>query len=68
MAICRIDSQAHRWFKCSRGTAGCPLIHEGRTPHCIACTDEDTECILHSEPVLEESLEQYVERMKNFGA
>jgi hypothetical protein len=68
MSECRIDTQSYHWFQCSRGTVGCPVIHDGRTPHCIACADENTECISHAEPVLEESLAEYAERTKNFGA
>jgi hypothetical protein len=35
---CKPDSSGADWFQCAQGTIGCPRVHDGRTPHCIACT------------------------------
>jgi len=42
---CHIDSQPHHWFRCALGTKGCPIIHDGVEPYCIAC--REGECLLH---------------------
>lgn len=50
---CRPDSTGANWFQCANGTIGCPYIHNGRTPHCIACGN-GTPCeYRHDPPVLE---------------
>lgn len=58
---CRIDTQPNHWFQCARGTVGCPFIHGGRTPHCIACAAGEP-CPYHAEPVLEMSEAEYREK------
>jgi hypothetical protein len=52
---CKPDSSGANWFRCAQGTVGCPRIHDGRTPHCIACTAGDP--CGHNPPVLEERSE-----------
>jgi hypothetical protein len=53
---CRIDSWilngGSAWFECHRGTIGCPRIHDGFTPHCIACAAGTCE-YGHEPPALE---------------
>ena len=34
---CLPDSSGADWFKCHRGTVGCPYVHDGMLPHCIEC-------------------------------
>jgi hypothetical protein len=64
---CKIDSQSNHWFKCSRGTVGCPRIHDDRTPHCIACTAGEY-CKFHDDdPVLEMSEAEYRAKEKANG-
>lgn len=59
---CKPDSTGANWFQCHHGTIGCPRIHDGRTPHCIACT-EGTQCEFHhNPPELEMSAEEYRKR------
>jgi hypothetical protein len=58
MSICRPDSSGVNWFQCANGTVGCPHIHNGRTPHCIACTNDDP-CKYHIAPVLEMDEQDY---------
>lgn len=37
MSGCRPDSSGADWFVCPRGTIGCPICHDGLTPHCREC-------------------------------
>jgi hypothetical protein len=59
---CRIDSWVQNggtaWFQCQRGTVGCPVIHDGFTPHCIQCAAGGP-CKWHAEPALEMTEEEY---------
>lgn len=58
---CKIDGQGNHWFKCAKGTVGCPKIHGDRTPHCIACTAGEP-CQYHNDRVVEMSRQEYIER------
>ena len=49
---CKPDSTGADWFACARGTIGCPRIHDGLTPHCLACAHGT--CRYHDPAVLEE--------------
>lgn len=60
-SCCHIDQQPNHWFQCALGTVGCPRIHNGRTPHCIKCTNGEP-CEFHDEPALEMSAEEYYAR------
>ena len=53
--MCRPDSSGADWFRCSNGTVGCPRIHGGRTPHCIACASATPCRYQHNPPALEEA-------------
>lgn len=55
--VCRPDSSGAGWFQCARGTVGCPYIHDGRTPHCIACANGTSCAYRHDPPVLETEVE-----------
>lgn len=52
---CRVDTQPNHWFRCHRGTVGCPRIHDGLTPHCMACAAGEECPYKHDPPALEES-------------
>jgi hypothetical protein len=58
MTGCRIDGQGNHWFRCHRGTVGCPVIHDGLTPHCIACAAGES-CEYHELPALEMTEDDY---------
>ena len=45
---CRVDTQPNHWFQCANGTVGCPIMHDGIEPHCIACAAGDP-CSYHGE-------------------
>jgi hypothetical protein len=59
MTPCRIDGQGNHWFACTHGTVGCPVIHNGRTPHCIACTAGEPCRYQHGAQGLEMSEAEY---------
>ena len=50
---CKPDSSGANWFRCHRGTVGCPRIHDGLTPHCIACVAGESCEWEHEPPALE---------------
>jgi hypothetical protein len=52
---CKPDSTGADWFACSRGTVGCPYVHDHRSPHCIACEAGEPCRFRHDPPVLEEA-------------
>lgn len=59
MSGCRPDSSGADWFMCSRGTVGCPFVHDGLTPHCIECAAGFPPCKwAHDPPALEERVGQ----------
>ena len=60
--VCRPDSSGANWFMCSRGTVGCPICHDGLTPHCIECTDPSLTCRYgHEPPAVEMTVEEHCE-------
>ena len=62
---CRVDSWVLNggtaWFQCSRGVVGCPVIHDGLTPHCIACAAGEPCRYNHEPPALEMTEAEYRE-------
>lgn len=63
---CKPDSSGANWFMCPRGTVGCPIMHDGLTPHCIACTAGEPCEWEHDPPGLEMTVEAY-ERWRESG-
>lgn len=61
---CRIDGQGNHWFACAYGTVGCPVIHNDRTPHCIACTAGEP-CRYHHGTGLEMTGAEYADLEAN---
>ena len=61
---CKVDSWilngGDAWFRCPRGTLGCPISHDGRTPHCIYCVEQEGPCPYeHDPPGVERSWEEH---------
>lgn len=54
---CRPDSSGSDWFRCTRGTVGCPKTHDGLVPHCIAC--QAGEPCHHDPPAVEMTWDEY---------
>lgn len=59
---CKPDSCGTNWFRCHLGTIGCPRIHDGLTPHCIACQTGQPCAFGHDPPGVEMSEAEYRER------
>lgn len=58
---CRLNTEPHQhWLMCSRGTVGCPHVHDGRTPHCIECAAGEPCRFAHDPPCLEMDVEEFV--------
>lgn len=67
-SVCRVDSWVlnggKAWFRCHYGTLGCPVSHDGLTPHCVECVADGPCRYHHDPPAIERTWEEHQKIME----